>query len=520
MDRVRVLLVEDDEDDYLLTRDLLAEIDGGGRYTLDWARTYEAALEMLSRGSHDVCLLDHRLGARTGIELLREARADGHASPMILLTGLADPELDLEAMRAGAADYLVKGQLSAALLERSIRYALAHRRSERERIELAREQAARAEAEAANRAKDEFLALVSHELRTPLNAILGWAQLIAKSARDPEAVSKAAATIERNALIQRQLIEDLLDLARITGGKLRLDVRPLDMTAVVEAALDVVRPAAAAKSIELRASLDPAAGQVTGDPGRLRQVVWNLVSNAIKFTPEGGRVEVELGREGPNVKVEVRDTGRGISPDFMPYLFERFRQADTASGRRHGGLGLGLALVRHLVEAHGGTVGAESAGEGRGATFTVRLSVRAVRGPEAEARPPEAPGPDLAGVRVLVVEDEPDAREMVAVLLRHYGAEVRVAGSAAEAWGQLSAGELPDVLISDLSMPEEDGYALIARVRALPAGGQIPAVALTAHARAEDRQRALAAGFQEHLAKPVDPDELIRTVAGLTARRA
>ena len=292
------------------------------------------------------------------------------------------------------------------------------------------------------------------------------------------------------------------------------------MAAVVEAALDVVRPAAAAKSIELRASLDPAAGQVTGDPGRLRQVVWNLVSNAIKFTPEGGRVEVELGREGPNVKVEVRDTGRGISPDFMPYLFERFRQADTASGRRHGGLGLGLALVRHLVEAHGGTVEAESAGEGRGATFTVRLSVRAVRGPEAEARPPEAPGPDLAGVRVLVVEDEPDAREMVAVLLRHYGAEVRVAGSAAEAWGQLSAGELPDVLISDLSMPEEDGYALIARVRALPAGGQIPAVALTAHARAEDRRRALAAGFQEHLAKPVDPDELIRTVAGLTARQA
>lgn len=374
-DKVIVLLVEDDEDDYLITQDLLSEIDPGG-YELEWAADYEAGREAMARDAHDVCLLDYRLGARTGLELLREARARDYRAPIILLTGQEDREVDLEAMQAGAADYLVKGRFSADLLERSIRYSIAHRRNEQERIQLVTEQEARAQAEAANRAKDEFLALVSHELRNPLNAILGWAGMLARAGSDARTVAQATEVIERNAQTQKQLIEDLLDLARVASGQFRLEVRPVELVPVISAAIDGIRPIAEAKGINLSANLDPATGQVMGDPDRLQQVVLNLLSNAIKFTPQGGRVRVELQRADPDVQIRVRDTGEGIGEDFLPHVFERFRQADTSGGRQ-GGLGLGLALVRHLVEAHGGTVKAASEGKDRGATFTVMLPVSA-----------------------------------------------------------------------------------------------------------------------------------------------
>ncbi|HEY6804909.1 MAG TPA: hybrid sensor histidine kinase/response regulator [Pyrinomonadaceae bacterium] len=370
-DKVRVLLVEDDEDDYLLTRELLNEINPSG-YELDWTSNYNDALEAIARDDHHVCLLDYRLGPHTGMELLVQARAKDYHAPIILLTGQQDRTLDLEAMAAGADDYLVKGELNADLLERSIRYSVANRRNERERLQLLKEQEARARAEEANRAKDEFLAMVSHELRNPLNAIIGWARVLTNAGDDPKVIAQAREVIDRSARIQVQLIDDLLDLARVAGGKFHLDVHSVDLHPVIHAALDAIRPASEAKNLRLETKLDPTVGKVLGDAARLQQVVSNLLSNAIKFTPEGGRIEIGLDRVDANVRIQVRDTGYGISADFLPYVFERFRQADEASGRL-GGLGLGLALVRHIVEAHGGTVVAESEGTNRGATFTVSI---------------------------------------------------------------------------------------------------------------------------------------------------
>lgn len=400
------------------------------------------------------------------------------------------------------------------------------RQAERERARLLQaEQEARADAEAANRIKDEFLATLSHELRTPLNAILGWAQLLRTSALPPDEAIHGLETIERNAKVQAQLIEDLLDLSRIISGKLRLDMRPTDLPAVIAAALDSVRPAAQAKSIRIIPLLDSAAGPVLGDAGRLQQVVWNLLSNAIKFTPSAGTVELLLQRIGGRAEIVVSDTGIGIKPDFLPFVFDRLRQADSSSTRRHGGLGLGLAIARHLIESHGGTIEARSQGENRGATFVVSLPLS----PNAVVKEPEPDGSAsdsgfglrrrLEGVRVLVVDDEPDARDLVSRALRSDGADVRSAGSAAEAMGAID--ELnPDVLVSDIAMPGEDGYELIRQLRARerPHGHHLPAVALTAYARNEDRERALRAGFQEHLAKPVEPAHLATVVANLVSR--
>ncbi len=374
MDRVRVLLIEDDEDDYVFARDLLAEI-GGDRFELEWAPTYERGLLRVLEAPFDVCLLDFRLGARTGLELLREARAGDSASPdsttpIILMTGQGDQEIDLEAMRSGAADYLVKGEIDAAGLERSIRYAVQHRRMEEERVRLVREQEARHLAEEANRAKDEFLAMVSHELRTPLNAMLGWVSLLNSGKLDAEAQARALEVIERNARAQAQLIDDLLDIARVVSGNLRLDLRPVDLAQVVEKALDAMHPAAEAKSIAVTADLDRPLEMAAGDPDRLLQVVSNLLSNAVKFTPGGGAVEVGLKGDGTEARITVRDSGDGISAAFLPHVFERFRQGGV---RSQGGLGLGLAIARHLVELHGGAIRVESPGEGRGTTFTVSL---------------------------------------------------------------------------------------------------------------------------------------------------
>ena len=396
---------------------------------------------------------------------------------------------------------------------------------------LRREHLAREEAETANRSKDEFLATVSHELRTPLNAILGWAHMLRASTLDETTQRRALETIERNAKSQAQLIEDILDVSRIVTGKLRLDVRPVDLDGVVEAAIDAMRPAAEAKGIRIETILDPRAGPISGDPNRLQQVIWNLVSNAVKFTDKGGRVQVQLKRVGSHVEIVVSDTGQGIAAEFMPYVFDRFRQADATSTRRHGGLGLGLAIVRHLVEMHGGSVDASSAGESQGSTFTVKLPLIVARVEQRELdRPHPAPAGTISnepsarldGVRVMVVDDEPDTREMLRIMIGELGAVVKLCASSEEAIRMLGEWR-PDIIVSDIEMPDEDGYELIRKVRLAEANGgrrRVPAIALTAYGRVEDRVRALSAGYQMHIAKPAEPTELAAVIASLAARSA
>jgi len=395
---------------------------------------------------------------------------------------------------------------------------------EREQL-LQREQAARAEAEAGNRLKDEFLATLSHELRTPLNAILGWTQLLRSRKFDETTTAKALETIDRNSRTLAQLIEDVLDVSRIIQGKLRLNTQPVELVLVVETAIDIIRPAADAKEIYLDCNLDPVVGVVMGDAHRLQQIVWNLLSNAVKFTPKGGRVKVELTRIDSRVQICVRDTGGGIDPKFLPHVFERFHQGDSSTSRSHSGLGLGLAIVRHLVELHGGTVTAQSVGIGKGATFTVNLPMKALavisRQPSPTLEEPVVKYklPILEGVRVLIVDDEADARHLLNTMLGQYGAQVMTVASTSEALSALPQFH-PDVLVSDIGMPEEDGYALIRKLRAISPeqGGGIPAVALTAYARAEDRAQALLAGFQLHIPKPVNPVELAAVIANLAGR--
>lgn len=396
---------------------------------------------------------------------------------------------------------------------------------ERERLVVA-ERAAREDILRASRVKDEFLATLSHELRTPLTAILGWSRVLMQKQDDPETLARGVEAIARNASAQARLIEDLLDMSRIMSGKVRLDVQPTDVAGVVEAAVDAVRPSADAKGLRLRVMLDPRAGPVSGDPNRLQQVVWNLLSNAVKFTPRGGAIDVMLERVDSHLEISVRDSGIGIAAEFLPYVFDRFRQADSTSTRSHGGLGLGLAIVEQLVELHGGRVRVSSAGRDCGSCFVVELPLNALRAPADRDHPaseravPLAGDPlDLAGLRVLVVDDEPDARELVRQLLGECRAEVSTASSAAQALEMLPHLR-PDVLLSDIGMPERDGYQLIRDVRRLPAadGGRTPAIALTAFARSEDRTRAMLAGYQVHVSKPIEPHELIATVASLAGR--
>ena len=419
-------------------------------------------------------------------------------------------------------------EVAAALTAASEQLA----RGEAEREELLRnERLAREAAEAADRAKDEFMAIVSHELRTPLNAVYGWARILQSGNLTDEArIARATDAIVRNADVQVQLIEDLLDLSRITSGKMRLNVDTVDLPAVLQAALDAVRPAASAKGIKIETALDPRAGPVGGDSARLQQVVWNLLMNAVKFSPSGARVELRLQRRDSHVEIAVGDTGQGIAPEMLPHVFERFRQADSSSTRAHGGLGLGLALVKHLVELHGGTVTAHSDGKGRGSVFSVRLPVSppvpaTVRHPPEDAPKPETwPGSvRLDGLRVLVVDNDAEAVSLAEATLAGAGAEVRTCLGAAEAFDLLRRWR-PDVLLSDIEMPGEDGYTLMRRVRSLARdqGGDTPAIALTAYGRLQDRQRSLEAGFSVHVPKPVDPGELTAIVAGVTAaaRRA
>ncbi|NJN23056.1 MAG: response regulator [Leptolyngbya sp. RL_3_1] len=385
--------------------------------------------------------------------------------------------------------------------------------AEREQL-LKQEQAARAAAERANRVKDEFLAILSHELRSPLNPILGWAKLLQTQKLDEAKTARALETIERNAKLQTQLIDDLLDVAKILRGKLNLQSAPVPLATTVEAAIDTVQTAAAAKSITIATHLQEI-GQIWGDAARIQQIVWNLLSNAVKFTPSQGHITVGLNTIDDQAQITVADTGQGIRPEFLPDVFESFRQEDASITRQHGGLGLGLAIVRHLVEAHGGTITVQSEGEGKGTTFTVQLPLMAAAAGVTHA-PVTAAALSLAGIRILAVDDNPDSRELIEALLSQHGAQIMVVASAAAALAQVAALE-PDILITDLGMPTMDGYALLQEVRTLTvkAEKQIPAIALTAYARQEDQQKTLAHGFQKHLTKPLDIEALVQAIAEL-----
>jgi PAS domain S-box-containing protein len=402
--------------------------------------------------------------------------------------------------------------------------------ADRERMRLLdSEREARSQAERASRLKDEFLATLGHELRTPLNAVLGWANILRIGKLQEEELNHGLDIIERNARVQAQIIEDLLDMSRIISGKVRLDVQRIELPALLSESIETLRATAEAKGVRLQAEMDPFVGSISGDPNRLQQVFWNLIHNAIKFTPEGGKVQVVLKRLKSHAMVSIIDTGEGIAPDFLPYIFDRFQQGDASTTRRHGGLGLGLSIVKQLVELHGGNVSVKSGGIEQGATFTVRLPLSAVytqpdkerpylRGALGESRP--LPEVSLADVHVLVVDDEPDARELVKRLLEMAGASVSMAASVSEAMECILA-RRPNVLVCDLAMPGEDGYSLIRWLRVLEGSQEsgLPALALSAYARSEDRTKAIRSGFQNHLAKPVEPAELLAVVSSLAGRR-
>jgi signal transduction histidine kinase len=522
----RILLADDNSDMREYVRRLLA-----GNYEVVAVADGEEALAAAREHPFDLVLTDVMMPNLDGFGLLRELRADERTRelPVIMLSARAGEEARVEGLTAGADDYLIKPFSARELLAR-VESNLKLQQLRRE--SLRREQTLRQQAEEANRLKDEFLATVSHELRTPLNHMLGWIVMLRSGRLAPDKATEALATIERNARAQNRLIEDLLDVSRIITGKLRLELQPVTLPSVVEAALASARPAAEAKNIILVNDADPRVGVVSGDADRLQQVVWNLLSNAIKFTPAGGSVIVRLGQLDKHVKLTVTDTGEGIAPEFLPHVFDRFSQADGSYQRNHSGLGLGLAIVRHLVELHGGTVGVESAGTGQGATFTVTLPLRNVdfglrisgasKATKVLTEPDQSAFPNsnsamLTGLRVLIVDDEEDTRKIVAALLTESKAEVQTAGSSAQATALLSEWT-PDVIVADIGMPDEDGYEFIRRVRhreAEQGKKQTPAVAVTAYARTEDRLKALAAGYQQHLSKPVEPLELLIVVASL-----
>jgi signal transduction histidine kinase len=494
--------------------------------------------QAMDQGGFDVVITDYQLGWSDGLTVLKQLKSRYPECPVIMFTNSGNEEIAVEAMKSGLDDYIIKAPNRYIRVPTAVRLALeraewrqkAKRLQEERDLLLVKERAARAEAEEANRLKDEFLANLSHELRTPLNAMFGWVQLLRLQRLKDDDYSRATETIERNAKSLAQIIEDLLDVSRIVTGKLALNMHPVELIPVIEAALSTVRPAAQAKAIEIECKLEPEAGSISGDALRLQQIIWNLLSNAVKFTPEGGRVQIQLMRGGAKVVLIVSDTGIGICPEFLPYVFDRFRQADSSSTRIHSGLGLGLAIVRHLVELHGGTVQADSLGKEEGATFTVQFPLLAIRTPPKDAfqeSATEKPSGILNGVKVLVVDDQTDVREVMALLLEEYDAQVKTARSVEEAIAVFAAFQ-PDVLISDISMPIQDGYDLMRQIKAMVTeqAQKIPqlspampkAIALTGYAGDEDRDRALAAGFHLHLSKPVDAPELVALVAKLMGR--
>lgn len=512
----------------------IAEMLGGQGYQTEVAMSLAEIGEKLADAGA-LLLTDEALEIPRISELLETLKAQPPWSelPLIMLTTGGESQqlklLELIAEAAGGLTLLERPMSSATLL-RSVQVALRSRRRQYQvRDLLIREQLMRAESQAANRIKDEFLATVSHELRTPLNAILGWATLLRRDQLNETTVTRAIEVIERNARAQAQLIEDLLDISRMISGKLRLNTKPIELVSVIRAAVDSIQLAAEAKGVHLEMILDVQADRTAGDADRLQQVVWNLLSNAVKFTPHGGRVRIKLERIASHAQIVVSDTGIGISSEFLPHVFELFRQADGSITKPQGGLGLGLAIARQLIEMHGGTLSAASAGEGHGASFTMSIPIVAVQAASpttvdstADAtRHSKSYGTQvssLSGLRIMAVDDEVDTRDMIRAVLEEVGANVLTAGSAKEAL-ETFPGWKPDVLICDIGMPGEDGYALIRKVRKAEAeeGRNTPAIALTGYARVEDRVRALAAGFQMFIPKPVEANELLTTVANLLA---
>jgi len=522
----------------ILTTDDQLRVVGWNQWLED--RTEKRAAEVVGRNLFDVYpeLIERRLDrhyrwALEGQIRVLSQRLHGHLISMPTVAGEYGYQEMQQAVRISPLthDGRVIGTLTIIedVTERVAREAeLQAQLRERSQL-LASEKLARAEAERANHLKDEFLATISHELRNPLNAILGWSHMLRAGKLTEANAERAIETIHRNAKSQNQLIADLLDVSRIISGKLRLDVRPVDLFGVINAAIDSIRPAAEAKGIGLQLRFDPEIGSISGDADRLQQIVWNLLTNAIKFTPKDGVIEIKAERMKSHVEITISDSGAGISKEFLPFVFDRFRQADATTTRLHGGLGLGLSIVRQLVELHGGSVRVTSEGEGKGATFTITLPFVSAASSHAEpvsAKPAQSSEvvsfdsmPSLNDITVLVVDDEKDTRELMCEVLTGCGAKVIMCRSAAEAFLAMEECQ-PDILVSDLGMPDEDGYALISKIRALPAerGGQIPAAALTAYARNEDRMRVLESGFQGYLSKPVETSELIMMVAGLAGR--
>ncbi|HWW80840.1 MAG TPA: response regulator [Steroidobacteraceae bacterium] len=557
----RILIVDDLPEKLLVYRTLLEDLDA----QIVEAHSGTEALKRILEGEFAVILLDVNMPDIDGLETATLVRRhkNGRHTPIIFITAYADEMQTARGYELGAVDYILspviapvirtkvrvfvdlyEARAALALSNQELETRVAERTGElqksNERLQaeiaerlraeaerealLAREKVLRTEAEELSRLKDEFLATMSHELRTPLNAIFGWITLLRTRRLDEATQERALETIERNARAQKRLIEDLLDVSRIVTGKVALELVTVDPRRVVEAALETMHPAAQAKGLKIVPLLDIGAGTVRGDFARLQQIVCNLLSNAIKFTDAGGHVEVCLARRNGEVEISIADSGQGIKPEFLPLVFDRFRQEDGSISRRHGGLGLGLAIVRHLVELHAGSVDAQSAGEGKGARFIVRLPVR-----EANLLPRVTEAPTngivtagmLMGVRLLVVDDDPGARELISGMLEGFGAQVSVAESGQAALSLLFA-QRPDVLIADLGMPGMDGYALIEQVRALDPdfGGLTPAVAVTAYASPQDRLRALQAGYQNHVAKPVEAEELAIVIASLAGRPA
>ena len=559
--RARILIVDDLPEKLLVYRTLLEDLDA----QIVEAHSGTEALKRVLEGEFAVILLDVNMPDIDGLEtanLLRRHK-NGRHTPIIFITSYADEMQTARGYELGAVDYILSPIIAPVLrtkvrvfvdlyearaalslanheLETRVTERTAELQNSNERLQaeiaerlraeaerealLAREQVLRAEAEELSRLKDEFLATMSHELRTPLNAIFGWITLLRTRRLDEPTQERALETIERNARAQKRLIEDLLDVSRIVTGKVALELVTVDPRRVVEAALETMHPAAQTKGLKIVPLLDIGAGTVRGDFARLQQIVCNLLSNAIKFTDAGGHIEVCLARRNGEVEISVADSGQGIKPEFLPLVFDRFRQEDGSISRRHGGLGLGLAIVRHLVELHAGSVEAQSVGEGKGAKFIVRLPVREG---SLIARVSESPNGAtvspamLMGVRLLVVDDDPGARELISGMLEGFGAQVSTAESGQAALSLLFA-QRPDVLIADLGMPGMDGYTLIEQVRGLEPdfGGLTPAVAVTAYASPQDRLRALQAGYQNHVAKPVEAEELAIVIASLAGRPA
>ncbi len=526
--KANILIVDDSQAKLLAMSVALAELG----QNIVTAQSGREALRQLLTEEFAVILLDIHMPEMDGFEtaaLIRKRKRSAHV-PIIFVTAYDDDAYAAQGYSLGAVDYVLTPVVPEVLRAKVgvfvelFRQRMQIKEQAVQQVALAHEQAARKTAEAANRLKDEFLAILSHELRTPLSAILGWVQLLQMSERTDALVDNGLEVIERNARAQAKIIEDLLDVSRIISGKLQLELKPSSIPEIVEAAMAGIRPEAESKHIALRHQVEGPLPQIEVDPTRLQQIVWNLLSNAVKFTPKGGQVSVAVRRAAGKVQISVRDTGDGIKPEFLPFVFDRFRQADASTTRSHGGLGLGLAIVRQLTELHGGEIEVASDGLGKGSMFTVRLPVKplatrpAVVEGESPAEAPSSGDGDqmLVGIHVLVVDDQADAREMIQRILMRFRAEVTVAGSTTEAL-DVAQRVHPDVLVSDIGMPDRDGYELIREIRRRTPAGELPAIALTAYARPEERQKAIDAGFQVHLAKPVDAKALAALVARLAA---